>query len=171
MSLPKKLKYFNLFIDGDNYFGQVPEVTPPKLTRKTEDYQAGGMPGFVAIDFGFDAGALDMEITLGGLDANLLKKWGVSTADGMQTRFAGSYQDEATGETVPCEIQTRGRFTELDPGSAKVGEDTAHKYTLKNTYFKLTVSGEEVMEVDVLNMIYKVAGVDMLEKHRANVGL
>ncbi|MBL2422860.1 phage tail protein, partial [Klebsiella pneumoniae] len=24
---------------------------------------------------------------------------------------------------------------------------------------------------DVLNMIYKVAGVDVLEKHRANIGL
>ncbi|AFR04135.1 hypothetical protein PEC301653_22020 [Pectobacterium carotovorum subsp. carotovorum] len=60
------------------------------------------MPDFVAIDFGFDTGALDMEITLGGLDAGLLKKWSVSTADGMQMRFAGSYQDEATGEAVQC---------------------------------------------------------------------
>ncbi|WP_434062799.1 phage major tail tube protein [Escherichia coli] len=25
----------------------VPEITPAKLTKKTEDYQAGGMPGSV----------------------------------------------------------------------------------------------------------------------------
>ena len=74
MALPKKLKYFNMFFDGDNYFGMVPEITPAKLTKKTEDYQAGGMPGSVAVDLGFDAGALDMDITLGGLDAGLLKK-------------------------------------------------------------------------------------------------
>lgn len=73
MALPKKLKYFNMFFDGDNYFGMVPEITPAKLTRKTEDYQAGGMPGSVAVDLGFDAGALDMDITLGGMDAGLLK--------------------------------------------------------------------------------------------------
>lgn len=73
MALPKKLKYFNMFFDGDNYFGMVPEITPAKLTKKTEDYQAGGMPGSVAVDLGFDAGALDMDITLGGLDAGLLK--------------------------------------------------------------------------------------------------
>ena len=52
MALPKKLKYFNMFFDGDNYFGMVPEITPAKLTRKTEDYQAGGMPGSVAVDLG-----------------------------------------------------------------------------------------------------------------------
>ena len=52
MALPKKLKYFNMFFDGDNYFGMVPEITPAKLTKKTEDYQAGGMPGSVAVDLG-----------------------------------------------------------------------------------------------------------------------
>ena len=171
MALPKKLKYFNMFFDGDNYFGMVPEITPAKLTRKTEDYQAGGMPGSVAVDLGFDAGALDMDITLGGMDAGLLKKWGIATADGMQTRYAGSYQDDSTGEAVPVEIQTRRRFTEMDPGTSKTGDDTSHKYTLKNTYYKLTINGEEIIEVDVLNMIYKVGGVDMMEKHRANIGL
>ena len=79
--------------------------------------------------------------------------------------------DTHPGDAVPCEIQTRGRFTELDPGSAKVGDDTSHKYTLKNTYYKLTINSEEIIEIDVLNMIYKVAGVDVLEKHRANIGL
>ncbi|OZO65940.1 phage major tail tube protein, partial [Escherichia coli] len=39
------------------------------------------------------------------------------------------------------------------------------------TYYKLTINGEEIIEVDVLNMIYKVGGVDMMEKHRANIGL
>ncbi|WP_315709000.1 phage major tail tube protein [Brenneria uluponensis] len=171
MALPKKLKYFNLFIDGDNYFGQVPEITPAKLSRKMEDYQGAGMPGSVAIDFGFEASALDMEITVGGIDAGLLKKTGNASADGVQIRFAGSYQDESTGDPVPCEIQARGRFTEVDQGSAKVGDDTSHKYTLKNTYYKMTINSEEVIEVDVLNMVYKVGGVDMLEKHRANLGL
>jgi P2 family phage contractile tail tube protein len=170
MALPKKLKYFNMFFDGDNYFGMVPEITPPN-SPKNRRLPGGRYAGFGCGGSGLDAGALDMDITLGGMDAGLMKKWGVTTADGMQVRFAGSYQDDATGDAVPCEIQTRGRFTELDPGSAKVGDDTSHKYTLKNTYYKLTINSEEIIEIDVLNMIYKVAGVDVLEKHRANIGL
>ena len=41
MSLPKKLKNFVLFNDGNAYLGEVPEVTLPKLVTKMEDYRAG----------------------------------------------------------------------------------------------------------------------------------
>jgi P2 family phage contractile tail tube protein len=34
-------------VDGENYIGKVPSVTLPKVTRKTEDYQGGGMLGSV----------------------------------------------------------------------------------------------------------------------------
>ena len=170
MALPRKLKFFDVFINGDSYLGLATELTTPKLTIETEDYQGAGMMGSVAVDLGFDAGALEMELTLGGLALELLGLWGTPTADGIQFRFAGSYQCEDTGEAIPLEIQTRGRFIEHDPGSAKQGDDTSHKYTLKNTYCKITANSKEIVEVDVLNMIYTVNGVDLMEKHRANIG-
>ena len=34
MGLPRKLKNFALFVDGENYMGEVPEVTLPTLTRQ-----------------------------------------------------------------------------------------------------------------------------------------
>ena len=169
MGMPKKLFMFDLFIDGQTYLGQVEEVTPPKLSLKTEDYQGAGMVGSVAVMMGFDSGALDMDASMGGLMSELLESWG-ATIDGKQFRFAGSYYDDSTGESVPCEIQTRGRFTELDFGSAKAGDNTQHKYTIKNTYCKITIDNKETFEVDLLNMVWKVNGKDMLEKHRANIG-
>ena len=60
------------------------------------------MPGSVAVDLGFEAGALDMELTLGGLAPELLKLWGTPTADGVQFRFAGSYQAEDPGRHWSC---------------------------------------------------------------------
>ncbi|SLM62812.1 MULTISPECIES: phage major tail tube protein [Dickeya] len=171
MALPKKLKYFNMFIDGDSYLGMIPELTLPKLSRKMEDYQGGGMPGSVSIDLGLEAGALDMELTMGGVDARLLKKYGSPSADAIQFRFAGSYQSEDTGLSIPVEVQTRGRYTEVDTGSAKMGDDTTNKFTLKNTYYKLTIDGEDVIEIDVINAVFKSGGVDRMEQHRANMGL
>ncbi len=38
MALPRKLKYLNLFNDGNNYIGVVEEMTLPKLSRKLEAY-------------------------------------------------------------------------------------------------------------------------------------
>lgn len=52
MAIPKKLRLFTLFVDGENFIGKVPSVTLPKLTRKTEDYQGGGMVGSVAVNLG-----------------------------------------------------------------------------------------------------------------------
>lgn len=42
MSLPSKLKNLNLFNDGASYLGQVVEVKLPTLTRKMEEFRAGG---------------------------------------------------------------------------------------------------------------------------------
>ncbi|MBE8613142.1 phage major tail tube protein [Morganella morganii] len=169
MGMPKKLFMFDLFINGQTYLGQVEEVTPPKLTMKTEDYQGGGMLGAVAVNLGFDAGALDMDVAMGGLNIELIKQWG-GTIDSLQFRFAGSYYDDATGETTAYEIQTRGRFNELDQGTAKAGDNTQHKYTLKNTYCKITADGQDIFELDLINMKWIVDGVDRLEEHRVNIG-
>ena len=68
MALPKKLKYLNLFNDGNSYLGTVSALTLPKLTRKLENYRGGGMTGSAAIDFGLDDDALTFEWTVGGLD-------------------------------------------------------------------------------------------------------
>jgi P2 family phage contractile tail tube protein len=40
--MTKILKNFNLFVDGRGYAGRAEEVTPPKLTIKTEELRAGG---------------------------------------------------------------------------------------------------------------------------------
>jgi len=170
MSLPSKLFAFNVFVNGNSYLGKAEEITTPKLSRKTEDYQGAGMPMGVSVHLGFETGAADMEMTLGGLDPQLIKTYG-STIDGVQLRFAGSYLDDSTGNAIPCEIQTRGRVQEMDWGSAKSGDNTSHKYSLKNTYVKITINGGEVFELDALNMVWNVGGKDMMEQHRANIGL
>ncbi|MEJ1826108.1 phage major tail tube protein, partial [Escherichia coli] len=33
MAVPKHLRFFTLFVDGENEVGKVTSVTPPKLTR------------------------------------------------------------------------------------------------------------------------------------------
>ncbi len=86
-------------------------------------------------------------------------------------RFAGSYQRDDTGETVPVEVVLRGRQKEIDLGEAKQGEDTESKISLMCTYFKLTMNGSELVEIDTVNLIEKVSGTDMLEAHRQNIGL
>ncbi|RTO96154.1 phage major tail tube protein, partial [Enterobacter hormaechei] len=108
MALPGKFKQFNIFIDGKSMIGVASEVTLPKLTHKTVAYRGGGMLAAVDVDLGFDDGALDMEVTVGGLVVDMLGKMYQDTADGMQLRFTGAFQNETTAGYSTCEVQTRG---------------------------------------------------------------
>ncbi|MFZ4219691.1 phage major tail tube protein [Enterobacter ludwigii] len=171
MALPAKLKNFNIYVDGTSMVGVAQELTLPKLTQKLVAYRGGGMIAAVNVELGFDDGALDMDMSVGGLVVDLLKKMGIMTADGMQLRFVGAYQDDSDAMYKSCTIQTRGRFTEVDWGTAKVGEDTTHKYMLKNTYVKITVDAEVVLEVDALNMVWVVGGEDKMAALRKAMGM
>lgn len=171
MAMPRKLKNMNLFNDGVSYAGVAKSCTLPPLARKMEAFRGAGMNGPVKADLGMSDDGLQFEWTLGGLDLTALKQFGAIKADGVMLRFAGAYQQDDTGETVACEIVVRGRHETIDMGEAAPGEDTEHKITTTCTYYKLIVNGEEIIEIDLLNFIEKVNGVDLLEAQRKAIGL
>lgn len=171
MALPRKLKYLNLFNDGNNYMGLVESLTLPKFTQKFEKYRGGGMPGAVDINMGLDDGALDTEFEIGGTEALLFKQMKAVTVDGVQLRFAESIQRDDTGEVQAVELVVRGRHKELDSGTHKQGDSSTTKVSSTNSYAKLTINGETIYEVDLVNMVHIVDGVDLMEAHRAAIGL
>ncbi|CAN0621023.1 conserved protein of unknown function [Burkholderia multivorans] len=169
MGMPRKLKGFNLFQNGENFVGQIAEVTLPKLTRKMEDWQGSGMSGPIKVDFGNEG--IQMEWTAGGFMKSVLKQYGITKHDGVLLRFAGGYRaEDADGEDA-VEIIVKGRHSEIDPGTAKAKEDTAFKVTTVASYYKLSVNGEELIEIDFINMIEKINGTDLLASLRTAIGL
>ena len=171
MAMPRKLKHLNMFNAGNNWQGLVESITLPKVTRKFEKYRGGGMAGAVDIDMGLDDGALDTEFTCGGVEAKLFKQMGTLTVDGVQLRFTGSIQRDDTGEVQAVELVVRGRHKELDSGEWKTGESSTTKVSGTNSYAKLTINGEVLYEIDLVNMIHIVDGTDLMEAHRNALGL
>lgn len=169
MGMPSILKNFSTFINGVNYAGEVEEVVLPKMTRKMEEWRGGGMNRPLMTDMGGEK--LTLEHTYGGIMREILKQYGVVTHDGVQIRFAGSYRAEDKADPIAVEVTVRGRHSEIDPGSAKAGDKTTFKVTTECSYYKLTMDGEDVIEIDVLNFIEKVNGVDLTQKDRKAIGL
>lgn len=165
MALPQKLKNFNVQDGGFNWLGIANEVTLPKLARKMEGYRAAGMDGEIQIDMGQEA--LELEIKCGGRDAHSIKQFGALTHDGVYRRFVGAYQSDSTGLTTAVEIEARGRIQEIDPGSAKAGDDTEETVKMPLSYYKYSENNKVLIEIDVMNMIFKVNGVDLLAAQRA----
>lgn len=169
MGLPRKLKNFNLFNDGASYMGLVPELTLPKLSRKMEEYRAAGMTGSVMVDYGNEA--ITLEWTAGGLAEDALKQYGASKHNAVQLRFAGAYQDDDTGDVSAVEVTVRGRHKEIDMGSAKHATDTAHKFSTACSYYKLTINGNTIIELDFMGATELIGSVDNLADVRKAIGL
>lgn len=167
--LPSVLKNFNFFNDAKSYLGVAESIKLPKLARKMEDYRAGGMNGPVGIDLGQEK--LEAEFTCAGLMTQVFEQYGTTKVDGVLLRFAGAYQRDDTAQVQAVEVVMRGRYQELDMGDAKAGDKGALSVKANLTYYKLTVDNKVLIEIDLLNMIEVINGVDMLQEQRKAIGL
>lgn len=167
--LPRKLYNFNAFIDGRPMAGLVEEITLPKLDRKMEDYSAGGMIGSVALDLGLDK--LSMDFTLAEFNIDVLRRWGCLDAAGVPLRFLGAARaDDSAAAVEAIEISVRGRWKTLDKGNQKRGERTKMKVEMPLAYFKYSSNSQTIIEIDLINGIEVVDGVDLTAAVRAALG-
>ena len=168
MKLPLNLKGFNLFVDGADKYGLVVDVTRPKIARKTEDYMPGGAMAELTVVHGFEK--LELEITCKGYDAEMLKSM-VSSIAGKLIRYQGALQQEDESDYRVLKGEARGRIIEADPGSDKQSEGGEHKFKLALTYWKETLDGEPIAEIDVLGNKAVFGGVDERAGLRKALGL
>ncbi|XGA08486.1 MAG: phage major tail tube protein [Wolbachia endosymbiont of Xenopsylla cheopis] len=165
--LPKILKNFNVFVDGRGYAGRIDELTLPKLTIKTEEYRAGGMDIPVSIDLGMEK--LEAELTFAEYDTELFRLFGLTDGNSVPLTLRGGLQGNNNVEAVV--INLRGTFRELDFGSWKSGEKAALKCMVNAHYYKLTIGGKELIEIDAENMMRKINGVDQLASLQMALGI
>ena len=158
MGLPLKLKNMNAFVDGSSFLGIVGEFEEPKLAIATEEWRGGGMLGPVQLDMGMEA--MEATITMGGHSAGLIRNFGKTKVDGVRVRLVGAYQadDGTRAQAVECFIG--GRFSEIDLGKSKPGDDTEHGYTVPLSYYRREVDGRVEVEIDMIAGVFLVDGVD-----------
>lgn len=168
MGLPRNLKQMMLFVNGV-WVAENVAMTLPKLTRQFEEYRGGGMNRPVMIDMGGEA--LEAEWTCGGFVREVLRQYGAPTVNGVQLRFVASLQNDDTGAITAVEVVMRGRHQEIDRGESKPGEDTEMKVKTACAYYKESWNGRTEVEIDVLGMVERIGGVDIMAGHRAALGM
>lgn len=169
MALPRTLRMFNVFLNGVSFIDQAQELKLPKIAMKTEDWEGAGLLSPIKLLKGIES--LEIEHTYSGPIREIVADFGVEKHDASMLRFMGSYSEEASGTDQAVEIIVRGRHNELDQGDAKTGENGNWKVKSDLTYYKQTINGQVWLEIDVVNKIFEVMGVDRLAQHRKNIGL
>lgn len=163
--LPDSLKGFTAFVDGFGLLGRLAGGTVPKVKIKTESHRDGGMDGEVDLDFGMDK--MEAGLSFSDYDPNLLKA--VGRRD-VPIVLRGSLEGvDGTSKAVVATM--RGLIHEVDPGEWKAGEPKIEaKLNLTPDYYRLTIGGEEIYDIDILGGVRRIGGVDQLAQRRANLG-
>jgi P2 family phage contractile tail tube protein len=169
MGFPRVLKDQMLFNEGNDYQGDAKTVGLPNLTRKMEEYRGAGMSGTVSLDMGQEA--MEASMTFAGPMRDIIRQWGTPTIDGVYMRFAGNYQRDDTAEIDTVEVILRGRFSEIEFGDQETGEVGDFKATMAVAYYKLVWNGRTEIEIDPINMIEVVNGIDLLAARRSALGM
>jgi hypothetical protein len=165
--IPKILKNFNAFVDGNSYAGRVDEVVLPKLTVKTEEHRGGGMDAPVEIDMGMEK--LECELTFAEYDVELFRLFGLVDGNSVAITLRGAMQSDGDAEKIVVNLQ--GSFRELDSGTWKAGDKATLKCMMAVRTYKLTIDGDEVINIDVENMTRIINGVDEMASIRNAIGI
>lgn len=162
------LKNINLFVDGRGYAGQIDEYNAPDLALASEDYRAGGMDVPVAIEMGMEA--LETSFSLIAYDADVLALFGIG--EGRDVPFVARGALESYDGTVKAAVHTmRGKIMRLARGTWSAGQKPALQVTMRLDYYREEHNGIVINEIDVINMVRIVGGVDRLAAQRAALGI
>lgn len=167
-NLPKVLRNYNAFINGEGYAGRVNELEPPELKIKTEEHRAGGMDAPIEIDLGMEA--MSAKITVGEYSEGLLRLFGKMDGTAVRAQFRGALKRDGE-KAQACIIELHGGFKAATFGAWKAGDISTLEVEMSVRYYKLTLGSEKIIEIDTENMIRWIDGVDELASIREAIGM
>ena len=163
-------KYQGLYADGREKISSLIEWTPPVPTIITEGFRAGGMDMEIDMDMGMEK--LSASFTIGE-DPDILGLFGIKQNAKQVPIFIRSHmENDITSEKHTVIEELRCKVVSIDMGTKSAGSFSPTTVTLSPMYYKYHIeqSGKVIWEIDPVNMVRIVNGVDQLTEARASLG-
>ena len=152
--IPEKINDFNTYLDGNKMIGVAASVTLPEVKMKTSTVSGAGINGEIDSPTIGQFESMEQEIDFNVLYSSAMDMLSPLSVVNLTLRAAQQVYDKTGGYAF------KGlRVVEM--GRVK-GEGMEAKATLELTYLLVENDGSPLLEVDKLNGVYKVNGVDML---------
>lgn len=143
-------------------------IKRPSLESLTETMTGAGIAGEIDVPTLGQFGAMSYEISYKRTNKDAVKLFGQKVQH-IETRWATDVLDSATGKINICANKeiVKGIPKKLDLGG--VENNTANETTaeLEIIYYKFIQNGETLIEIDKLNNVVKLNGVDYTAELRA----
>ncbi len=169
--IPEKLKSFRMYLDGVDLLG-IADIELPSMEWMGDDVSGAGIAGKYKSP------------TVGHFDSLTIKcKWRVLTknqvklmahkAHHLDCRGSAQRYDAGAGEYAdyPIKLVVKGLSIKQGLGKMETAKQQDNESEFECLYLKLWLEGQEAIEIDKLNYIYKVNGTDYLAETRSHLGL
>lgn len=171
MSRIGKIVRASVWIDGELLDGIVDELELPTLETETEEDASLGLIGKPEYRLKFEP--LECTITCTSYHPALDKASHdhIGTHEIIARANVEIYENGVLVDEKPQIATLRGRFKETPGGDLSGGELAEWEYVMSASYYQRVYDGQEVLALDIAANIYRVDGVDLLERMRANLGI
>lgn len=166
-----KLINYEVFLQGQRKLGMA-DVTLPEINYKTDTLSGAGIGGDIDMPTLGQTDSMELGIKWRTINEDvtaLLKQ----EAQDLEIRGANQHYDAGTGKLAvqAVKVNVRGLAKKGNFGTATPASKTEAESTLEILYLKITIDGKKKVEIDKLNYIHYVDGVDYLEAVRNALGL
>jgi hypothetical protein len=168
--IPEKNINFSVYLEGTEELGNA-EVTLPKLEPLSSEVKGAGIAGvFDSLVLGH-FGSTTLSLSWRNVTASVMKLAAHKTHS-LDLYGALQDYDAGSGEHRVRQMHLFVKATPKGPdlGKLNVGELGDTQMEFEVLYLKLSIDGEEHVELDKLNYIYRVDGVDYLAGVRSALG-
>ena len=168
--LPEVLNNFNIYNDsGNKLIGVSGEVELPELEAITDTLEGCGVLGEIEDPVRGQFSSATIKIPFAVLYESLFSIMNTTKPPQLTLRASMQCMDPTTGVTdyYPVKIVVRGKAKTNTLGKASKGKKMEAEVEMEILYIKIEVNNNTVLELDKLNFIYVLNGVDMLAKIRS----
>lgn len=168
MKIPQVINRFNLYKSGNKLVGLTGEMELPVITMLTDSLEGAGTGGNMDVPVIGLTDNMDMSIPYMSINREMFSMANPNEAADLTLRGAIQGTDPATGKIsyTSLAVSVRGVVKEITPGSVKAGGKMESSITLTLSYYKIVLDEVTVMEIDKLNGVFVVNGVDVLKEVR-----
>ena len=156
-TIPTKINKYNVYNAGNRLLGMGDEVTLPSFEASSETVSGAGVLGeFDDPTVGYFSN-MEQEIPFRVLDQT----------KAVQLELRGAQQTTDSNGDIefrPMRVVVRGRMAGFDPGKVKAGNGMETSVKLTILYILIELEGKTMVELDKINEVFKIRGVDVLAK-------
>lgn len=168
--IPSIISNFNVYRSGNRLVGVTTEITLPDLDYTTATLSGAGLAGETEVPVLGHFPSISMDIPFAILYDDTFS---LLAMNGEQLTLRGNIQryDASTGQMLNQSMRliVGGIPKGLKPGKMAVGSTMDSSASLEVTYLKIEIGGQEKLELDKFNYVYKVNGVDLLAEAKQNI--